>query len=134
MLISTNTAKVRAAQRSRRRKKVATATVGTCRLTNYLRVLTPDTLEALPLGARREPPLGIRSDLRLRTVGALGPRLPGLTGTVTSEIAITVRSLPRASAFHRFPLPLTAVRQLQHFSKKTPWTSTGKGDFLEVRH
>ena len=35
-----------------------------------------------------------------------------------------MRSLPRASAFHRFPLPLTAVRQLQHFSKKTPWTST----------
>src|SRR5713101_3022513 len=47
MLISTNTAKVRAVQRSRRRKKVATVTVGTCRLTNYLRVPTPDTLEAL---------------------------------------------------------------------------------------
>src|SRR5262249_26832808 len=52
MLISTTTAKVRAASRSRHRKKVATAMVGTCRPTNYLQVMIPDTLEALPLRGR----------------------------------------------------------------------------------
>src|ERR1051325_6548982 len=49
MLTSISIAKVRAAQRSRRRKKVAITTVDTCRPTNYWQGMIPDTLEALSL-------------------------------------------------------------------------------------
>src|SRR2546428_47617 len=142
MLISTNTAKVRAAQRSRRRKKVATATVGTCRLTNYLRVMIPDTLEALPLRAngfeqverrrwvRSEPRRTRRSQSRERPSlpGSSLRGLCGLCGSLYANRDLGLRVSPRQESMR----PLQARHAFAALALGSPLIADALFAFLKI--